>query len=63
MLSLRPVRREVARLRSSADQDGRIHPARIEEVVAEAAQEVEVAMRQAGEAGAYEADVPGCTPS
>jgi ribonucrease Y len=55
-----PVRREVARLAlSKLIQDGRIHPGRIEEVVAKAKAEVELVMRQAGESAAYETGVPG----
>jgi ribonuclease Y len=58
-----PVRREVARralLKLIAD--GRIHPARIEEVVEKAQQEVEIAIREAGERAAVEANVPGLHP-
>ncbi len=55
-----PVRREIARLAlTKLIQDGRIHPGRIEEVVAKARAEVELVMRQAGEAAAYETGVPG----
>ena len=55
-----PVRREVARLAiTKLIADGRIHPGRIEEVVAKARAEVEVVMRQAGEQAAYDAGVPG----
>ncbi len=55
-----PVRREVARLAiTKLIADGRIHPGRIEEVVAKARIEVEAVMRQAGEHAAYEAGVPG----
>ena len=58
-----PVRREVARLSlTKLMQDGRIHPGRIEEVVGKARAEVDVAMRQAGEAAAYDAGVPGLPP-
>jgi ribonuclease Y len=58
-----PVRREVARLSlTKLMQDGRIHPGRIEEVVAKARAEVDVTMRQAGEAAAYDAGVPGLPP-
>ena len=58
-----PVRREVARLAlTKLIQDGRIHPGRIEEVVAKARAEVDVVMRQTGEAAAYEAGVPGLPP-
>jgi ribonuclease Y len=55
-----PVRREVARIAlTKLIADGRIHPGRIEEVVAKARAEVDVVMRQAGEQAAYEAGVPG----
>ncbi len=58
-----PVRREVARLAlTKLIQDGRIHPGRIEEVVAKAAAEVDLIMRQAGEAAAYDTGVPGLPP-
>jgi ribonucrease Y len=55
-----PVRREIARMAlTKLIADGRIHPGRIEEVVAKARAEVELVMRQAGETAAYEAGVPG----
>jgi len=58
-----PVRREVARLAlTKLIQDGRIHPGRIEEVVAKARAEVDLVIRQAGEAAAYETGVPGLPP-
>ncbi|MEP7158481.1 MAG: ribonuclease Y [Chloroflexota bacterium] len=58
-----PVRREIARLSlTKLIQDGRIHPGRIEEVVAKAKAEVELVMRQAGEAAAYDVGVPGLPP-
>jgi len=58
-----PVRREVARLSlTKLIQDGRIHPGRIEEVVAKARAEVDLVIRQAGEAAAYETGVPGLPP-
>ncbi|HWV23971.1 MAG TPA: ribonuclease Y [Thermomicrobiales bacterium] len=58
-----PVRREVAR-RALAKllQDGRIHPARIEEVVTKTQLELEEIMREEGESVAYEANVPGLHP-
>jgi ribonuclease Y len=58
-----PVRREVAR-RSLLKllQDGRIHPARIEEVVTKTQFELEQIMREEGERIAYEANVPGLHP-
>ena len=57
------VRREVARralLKLIAD--GRIHPARIEEVVQKAQQEVENHMREEGEKASYAANVQGLHP-
>ena len=55
-----PVRREVARLAlTKLIADGRIHPGRIEEVVAKARAEVDLVIRQAGEQAAYESGVPG----
>ena len=58
--SFDPVRREVARVAlGKLILDGRIHPARIEEVVAKARQEVEQAIREAGERAAFDAGVHG----
>ncbi len=55
-----PVRREVARIAlTKLIADGRIHPGRIEEVVAKARAEVDLVIRQAGETAAYDAGVPG----
>ncbi len=55
-----PVRREIARIAiTKLIADGRIHPGRIEEVVAKARAEVDLTMRQAGEQAAYQAGVPG----
>ncbi|MGZ6266296.1 MAG: ribonuclease Y [Candidatus Limnocylindrales bacterium] len=54
-----PVRREIARLAlTKLMADGRIHPGRIEEVVAKARAEVDLAMRQAGEQAVYDAGIP-----
>jgi ribonuclease Y len=61
--SFDPVRREIARqVLSKLVIDGRIHPARIEEVVAKAKEEVEAAMQAAGEQAAYSAGVHGLRP-
>jgi ribonuclease Y len=50
-----PVRREVARLALlQLINDGRIHPARIEEVVEKVTQELEVVMREAGEQATFD---------
>jgi ribonucrease Y len=58
-----PVRREVARMAlTKLISDGRIHPGRIEEMVAKSRSEIEVVMRQAGEQAAYDAGVPGLHP-
>jgi ribonuclease Y len=58
-----PVRREIARLAlTKLIQDGRIHPGRIEEVVAKARAEVDLVIRQAGESAAYDTGVPGLPP-
>jgi len=55
-----PVRREIARIAlTKLITDGRIHPGRIEEVVAKARAEVDLVIRQAGEQAAYDAGVPG----
>jgi len=57
------VRREIARRAIlKLVQDGRIHPARIEEVVLKATQEVEQIMMEEGERVAYEANVQGLHP-
>jgi len=61
--SFDPVRREIARLAlNKLILDGRIHPARIEEVVAKTTEEVEAAMYSAGEQAAYQVGVPGLRP-
>ncbi|MCL4458619.1 MAG: ribonuclease Y [Chloroflexi bacterium] len=55
-----PVRREVARLAlNKLIVDGRIHPARIEEMVQKARQEVDSIIREEGEQAAYQAGVHG----
>ena len=55
-----PVRREVARLAlTTLIADGRIHPARIEQVVKKKQEELERVMREAGENAAYRAGVHG----
>lgn len=58
-----PVRREVARRAiTKLIADGRIHPARIEEVVSKAKAEVEGQMREEGEKAAFSANVQGLHP-
>ena len=55
-----PIRREVARLSlETLIADGRIHPARIEEVVQRAQAEVEEKIQEAGERAAFETGVTG----
>ncbi len=55
-----PVRREVARIAlERLMADGRIHPARIEEMVAKAEKEVETAIREAGEQATFETGIHG----
>jgi ribonuclease Y len=61
--SFDPVRREVARLAlGKLILDGRIHPARIKEIVDKTRTEVETTIRTEGERAAYEAGVPGLHP-
>lgn len=58
-----PVRREVAKIAlEKLISDGRIHPARIEEAVEEAKKEIDNKIKEAGEAAAYDAGVPGMHP-
>ena len=58
-----PVRREVARIAlEKLIVDGRIHPARIEEMVEKAQKEVETMMREEGEAATLEIGVHGIHP-
>ena len=58
-----PVRREVAKISlEKLIADGRIHPGRIEEVVAKATEEVELAMKEAGEQAAFDLGVHGIHP-
>ena len=58
-----PIRREVARIAlERLIVDGRIHPARIEEMVEKAQREVETMIREEGEAAALEVGVPGIHP-
>lgn len=58
-----PVRREVARIAlERLIVDGRIHPARIEEMVEKAQREVETNMREDGEAATLEVGIHGIHP-
>ena len=58
-----PVRREVARIAlERLIADGRIHPARIEELVQKAQEEVDEEIRQAGEQATFDVGVHGIHP-
>lgn len=58
-----PIRREVARIAlERLIADGRIHPARIEEVVEKVAQEVEISLKEAGEQATFDVGVHGFHP-
>ena len=58
-----PIRREVARIAlENLILDGRIHPARIEEVVAKAKEHVDAIIQTEGEQAAYKAAVVGLHP-
>ena len=61
--SFDPIRREVARIAlEKLIVDGRIHPARIEEMVEKAQKEVEVMIKEEGEAALLEVGVHGVHP-
>ena len=58
-----PVRREIARLTlERLIQDGRIHPARIEEMVAKAQKEVNATIKAEGERAVFETNIHGLHP-
>ncbi len=58
-----PVRREIARMAlERLISDGRIHPTRIEEVVAKCQTEMEVIVREAGEQACFELGIHGLHP-
>ena len=61
--SFDPVRREIARIAlERLIQDGRIHPARIEEMVAKAQREVNATIKAEGERAAFETNIHGLHP-
>ena len=61
--SFDPIRREVARIAlEKLIVDGRIHPARIEEMVDKAQKEVEIMIKEEGEAATLEVGVHGIHP-
>jgi ribonuclease Y len=58
-----PVRREIARTAlERLISDGRIHPARIEEIVAKVEQEIESSIKEAGEQATFDVGVHGLHP-
>jgi len=58
-----PIRREIARIAlERLITDGRIHPSRIEEIVAKAEQEVEQIIRETGERATFDVGVHGIHP-
>lgn len=58
-----PIRREIARISlERLVSDGRIHPARIEEIVQKVEQEVETSIREAGEQATFDVGVHGIHP-
>ena len=58
-----PLRRQVAKMAlERLIQDGRIHPARIEDVVHKCEQELEVQIREVGEQATFDAGVHGIHP-
>ena len=61
--SFDPVRREIARLSlEKLISDGRIHPARIEEMVEKSRKEVEQIIKQSGEQATFETGIHGINP-
>ncbi|HIJ59566.1 MAG TPA: ribonuclease Y [Nitrospirae bacterium] len=58
-----PVRREIARISlERLISDGRIHPARIEEIVDKVKKEVEITIKEEGEKAVFELDISGIHP-
>ncbi len=61
--SLNPIRREIARISlEKLINDGRIHPARIEEIVSDVEKEVEREIQKAGEAALFDLGIPSMHP-
>ncbi|MBN2060148.1 MAG: ribonuclease Y [Deltaproteobacteria bacterium] len=58
-----PVRREVAKIcLERLIEDGRIHPARIEEIVKKVEKEIEISIKEAGEQATFDLGVHGIDP-
>jgi len=58
-----PVRREVAKISlERLIDDGRIHPARIEEIVGKVSKEIEASIKEAGEQATFDVGVHGINP-
>ena len=58
-----PVRREIAKIAlQKLIEDGRIHPARIEEIVKKVEKEIEASIKEAGEQATFDVGVHGIDP-